>query len=425
VLALGFISSAYADSINAVDVDGKNINIPSIDDFFRIDSSSPGLYDYFSTVIPPQTMLVSAYISEDDLQKIENGEQPDFSHIINIIGVLNDGKDTPYYQFEQVVEGTKQKIREMEKHLKEVQAYQSAQDLKLSTDTGILFENIINTIAPYPSFIDNENAYAVTAVVDRENTIDGQFTTFIRATTKLLLFIKDRILNVTFYSNHSKESDAILQEYKVVEWLSKFYATNYSNNEETLPDCPSDVDAFWSNCFGTYTQTWGEYVGEFDEFGYYSGQGIYTFPIGDKYVGEFKRDNFNGQGIYTYSTGEIYVGEWKDSKSHGQGTIFMNRLSNDGEKTTDKYVGEFQNGKRNGQGRYTYADGSIEVGEFKDDMLNGLGVHIFGETTEWAGDIYVGELQNGKRNGHGTYWRSDGTTMEGIWKDDECISGDC
>ena len=401
VLVLGFISSAYADSSNAVDVDGKNINIPSIDGFFRIDSYSPGLYDYFSKVIPPQVMLVSAYISEDDLQKIENGEQPDFSHIINIIGVLNDGKDTPYYQFEQVVEGTKQKIREMEKHLKEVQAYQSAQDLKLSTDTGILFENIINTIAPYPSFIDNENAYAVTAVVDRENTIDGQFTTFIRATTKLLLFIKDRILNVTFYSNHSKESDAILQEYKVVEWLSKFYATNYSNNEETLPDCPSDVDAFWSNCFGTYTQTWGEYVGE------------------------FKNDNFNGQGIYTYSTGEIYVGEWKDSKSHGQGTIFMNRLSNDGEKTTDKYVGEFQNGKKNGQGRYTFADGSISVGEFKDDTASGLGIYIFGETTEWAGDKYVGEFQNGKRNGHGTYIQSDGTTREGIWKDGECISGDC
>ena len=47
------------------------------------------------------------------------------------------------------------------------------------------------------------------------------------------------------------------------------------------------------------------------------------------------------------------------------GTVVLN--------TGTKYVGEFQDGKRNGQGTYIYPDGGKYVGEFKDDMIRGQG----------------------------------------------------
>ena len=53
----------------------------------------------------------------------------------------------------------------------------------------------------------------------------------------------------------------------------------------SLPNCPSDENARWHNCFGTYT--WNN---------------------GDKYVGEYKDDERNGQGTYTYANGTIKRG---------------------------------------------------------------------------------------------------------------------
>ena len=100
-----------------------------------------------------------------------------------------------------------------------------------------------------------------------------------------------------------------------------------------LPDCPADQSAVFDNCFGTY-----------------------TWPDGQKYVGEYKDDKKHGQGTYTWPDGVKYVGEYKDDKKHGQGTL----TSPDGVK----YVGEYKDGKRHGQGTFTFPDGEIWNGYF-------------------------------------------------------------
>ena len=57
-----------------------------------------------------------------------------------------------------------------------------------------------------------------------------------------------------------------------------------------LPDCPSDNDVLWNNCFGTITGS-----------------------SGGKYVGEFKDSKFNGQGTLTLiNIGIFKEGIWKD-----------------------------------------------------------------------------------------------------------------
>ena len=50
------------------------------------------------------------------------------------------------------------------------------------------------------------------------------------------------------------------------------------------------------------------------------GQGTYTWPDGQKYVGEWKDDKRNGQGTHTWPDGQKYVGDYKDGKRNGQGT---------------------------------------------------------------------------------------------------------
>jgi len=43
-----------------------------------------------------------------------------------------------------------------------------------------------------------------------------------------------------------------------------------------------------------------------------NGQGTFTYPDGQKYVGRWKDDKRNGQGTSTYPDGGKYVGRWKD-----------------------------------------------------------------------------------------------------------------
>ena len=67
-----------------------------------------------------------------------------------------------------------------------------------------------------------------------------------------------------------------------------------------------------------------------------------------------------------------------------------------------RYVGEWEDGKKHGQGTYTSGKGEREgdkyVGEFKGGFKNGHGKYIWSN-----GDEYVGEFKDDKPNGEGTY----------------------
>ena len=92
-----------------------------------------------------------------------------------------------------------------------------------------------------------------------------------------------------------------------------------------LPPCREPYyAATWTNCVGEYTWPSGnKYVGEWKD-GKRNGQGTYTWPDGQRYVGEFKDGNYNGQGTYTWPGGRKYVGEWQDGRPSGQGTLRRN-----------------------------------------------------------------------------------------------------
>ena len=156
--------------------------------------------------------------------------------------------------------------------------------------------------------------------------------------------------------------------------------------QSKLPPCPTDQTKAYDNCFG-----------------------IFIFPSGGRYVGEFKDDKRNGQGTYIFPSGGKYVGEFKDDKINGQGThIFSNG---------EKYVGEFKDDKRNGQGTYIFPGGGKYVGEFKDDKINGLGTFTFPN-----GEKYVGEHKNGFFDGEGVMYAGDGRVLSsGIWEKNKLV----
>ena len=61
-------------------------------------------------------------------------------------------------------------------------------------------------------------------------------------------------------------------------------------------------------------------------------------------VGEWKTDEKHGYGIYYYPNGDFYEGQWRKGIKEGLGCYFF-------KETGAKYLGMWKNGKMNGQGQ--------------------------------------------------------------------------
>lgn len=72
-------------------------------------------------------------------------------------------------------------------------------------------------------------------------------------------------------------------------------------------------------------------------------------------------------------------------------------------KNGDVYTGDVNNGKREGEGKYEFENGDAYEGGFEDGEINGKGTYTFDN-----GDEYEGSFLNGNAHGYGTYvWLLD------------------
>ena len=178
---------------------------------------------------------------------------------------------------------------------------------------------------------------------------------------------------------------------KIVSFYSiLFFMTLGVTHALALPPCPSDQNATYDMCFGTYDWTSGDYKG-------------------DRYKGEWKKNLMHGQGMYIFANGNRYQGAWKDGKKHGQGTFTY--------EIGDKYIGEYKKNLMHGQGMYIWANGDKYQGAWKDSKRHGPGIYLYLADNEFKGDIYVGEYKFDVHNGQGTYIFKDGSKYTGNWLD--------
>lgn len=190
-----------------------------------------------------------------------------------------------------------------------------------------------------------------------------------------------------------------------------------------------------------------------------NGQGIYIYPSGAIYIGDFVNGEIHGIGACYYSDGSKYQGNWKNRYPEGKGTkifadgtqwsgswvkgqpvdsngkviddLFPNKeLAAD---QTDIQTGCMSGDCKHGSGKWAYADGSKYEGAFKFGKPHGQGTFV-----DVDGEKYTGEFHSGVPHGKGRMVKPDGTVLEGKWeqgtymgKQDEsiakngCIQGNC
>jgi len=136
----------------------------------------------------------------------------------------------------------------------------------------------------------------------------------------------------------------------------------------------------------------------------YDGYGVYVYPSGGKYEGEFERANPNGKGKLYFPNGDLYVGEWVNSYRQGVGILYM--------KNGDEYEGGFLYSKFHGIGKYKYVYGDSYQGNWNLGSQHGFGIY-----KEASGAYYEGFFALGKMEGVGKKVFPDGSNFQGQWLD--------
>lgn len=185
-----------------------------------------------------------------------------------------------------------------------------------------------------------------------------------------------------------------------------------------------------------------------------NGTGIYLYPSGAKYIGQFKDNEIHGIGTCYYTDGSTYRGEWANrfQEGHGIKTLADGRtwegnwkmglpVDDKGQPIANLFPEpepEVQTGClagdcENGDGTFAYVGGSKYVGQFKNSKPEGKGVFTYTN-----GDRYEGNFKAGLKEGVGVFYYADNTQTTGEWREGEyignskiehgkvgCIEGDC
>ena len=110
--------------------------------------------------------------------------------------------------------------------------------------------------------------------------------------------------------------------------------------------------------------------------------------------------------IYTYS------GKMQNGFPNGEGKAIYNKIDTVFSDSKPVYKGSFHKGLRHGTGRFTYPDGTIFEGDYKNDMKK------HGKETYPDGKIFEGGYEdNMKKKGKLTH--PNGDYYDGEWKDDK------
>jgi hypothetical protein len=234
-----------------------------------------------------------------------------------------------------------------------------------------------------------------------------------------------------------------------------------------------EINGFGVCYFSDGSKYQGEWVHRYPE-----GHGIKTYPDGSKRTGWWKQgqpvDEFgnlvielinskesendgtdiqsgcisgnctDGQGLFAYPDGSRYEGQFYDGKPEGWGTFY--------DVNGDQFTGSFQAGYRHGNGKLHREDGRVITGEWRHgeyvgpsartkplgcldgDCENGYGTYRFKDSSEYVGTFrnflphgegvvyysngerYEGEMARGAFNGEGTLYRLDGSRISGRWE---------
>ena len=121
--------------------------------------------------------------------------------------------------------------------------------------------------------------------------------------------------------------------------------------------------------------------------------------------------NYNQQSINTSIKSYISDKSEKKIRDNLKNSLCLNNTNmkkNGKSPKTSRYIGNKINGKKEGKGIYFYTNGCKYEGYFKNDKKNGTGIFYYNN-----GDKYEGNFEEGNYEGKGIFYFNNGDRYEG------------
>ena len=134
------------------------------------------------------------------------------------------------------------------------------------------------------------------------------------------------------------------------------------------------------------------------------------------YDGIWVQGKAQGRGKMTYRDGSIHEGEWRNGKRDGKGTLTRHKFFAGADNSSySKMVGVWEKGNMMGQGELTDHYGNVYTGDIVDGRPHGHGTKRMGKFEE--SKFYIGSWEKGVKYGYGVM-EENGEKYLGLWKDD-------
>ena len=176
----------------------------------------------------------------------------------------------------------------------------------------------------------------------------------------------------------------------------------------------ADTNSLWKKYYGELDEDWDRVgTGACTSFGgddMPHGYGRMELPEGDYYEGQFLYGEFiSGEVRTSYADGSTFEGQVdklrEDGSRDGRGKWTF--------ASGNTYEGEIRNGLKHGRGVLKETGGDFADGIFEDDnFISGLVRMSYSD-----GSRYEGMLENERYDGHGKLTLASGETLEGNFKD--------
>lgn len=159
----------------------------------------------------------------------------------------------------------------------------------------------------------------------------------------------------------------------------------------------------------------GGYEGEINDQKNPEGQGTFEYRGDDDdgrllYDGAWVNKKAEGFGVMRWQNGDRYEGEWKDGMRHGQGSYSC-------KSTGGKYEGLYEKDQKSGKGKYTYSNGDWYEGDWLEGLREGDGVYTWMESKEKKEERYEGNWEKGVKCGTGSFTYENGDVFTGPYKE--------
>jgi len=111
------------------------------------------------------------------------------------------------------------------------------------------------------------------------------------------------------------------------------------------------------------------------------------------YRGEFRAGKKHGQGVKTWPNGDRYEGAFVEDRREGMGKYSWGR----GPWAGESYEGPYVNDKRHGEGVYRWPSGDAYKGPFKEDNFAGYATPMMAARTKFEAEAKLAVAKEGQK----------------------------